>query len=215
MAILVAPADASKEERRRADINLDGIADDIEINAALSCLEMTGGTIEICDGTVNLNGSVIMPRNTALRLGHNTRIKVGANVHGLVPSKNCAISGGAIDVTGAERFDRAAIFFDCRQQFNGMNRDSRVTGVFNMNIYGLNRGGQGICILADDPEGAAWSVGTRIENVNIVGFEDGMRLEAISPTTPGAYDNFVKGNQITNVMIWSSVIGFHLQAMIL
>lgn len=59
----------------------DGVADDVEIQAALDVLPATGGTASLFDGTHNIAVQITVPANSALiGCGFNTIIKVAADI---------------------------------------------------------------------------------------------------------------------------------------
>jgi len=59
--IIVAASNALHPER--ADYQCDGVADQVEINAALAALPAAGGSIQLTEGTYNLTASIVVNRN--------------------------------------------------------------------------------------------------------------------------------------------------------
>ncbi|MBA7657847.1 hypothetical protein ES703_65790 [subsurface metagenome] len=89
--------------RNMANYVCDGVADDIEINAALNALPASGGRVMLSEGTYNIVDSITIPANniTLRGQGRSTLIDgdgLGNNEHAIVVSgvTNCVIKKLAI-----------------------------------------------------------------------------------------------------------------------
>lgn len=85
----VAANDASLQAKRHADYVCDGVADDIEIQAALDALPTQGGKVILSEGTFTIAIAINMPSNANLEgSGYNTRL-------------NRTTAGDVINATGS------------------------------------------------------------------------------------------------------------------
>lgn len=79
-----------------ADYTCDGVADDVQINAALNALPASGGRVVLLDGTFQINDSITIPINgvTLQGQGHGTYI----DGSGLVNNEHAIVVSGREDV---------------------------------------------------------------------------------------------------------------------
>jgi len=61
--VVIAAVDASLQARAQADFVCDGVADDVEINAALNILPASGGRVMLSEGTFVLAAPIVFPAN--------------------------------------------------------------------------------------------------------------------------------------------------------
>ncbi len=106
----MAALDASVSERHEADYVCDGVADEVEIIAAITALPSTGGSVVLSTGTFTLAAQVLKAkdnvhiygqgRNTLLNLDGSTAvITAGTRTGWLI--ENLRTDGGTVDVASA------------------------------------------------------------------------------------------------------------------
>ena len=64
--LIVAANNASAASQARADSVCDGVADDVEINAAIGALPATGDRVILTEGTFNISASITIPPGITL-----------------------------------------------------------------------------------------------------------------------------------------------------
>jgi len=85
--IVVAASNSIDPTLAPAAYRCDGVADQVEINNAITALGAIGGTVILLEGTYNTTASITITRSnvTLMGMGHGTIIDVaGAAVHGIV-----------------------------------------------------------------------------------------------------------------------------------
>lgn len=102
-ALVVAASDSSTKSKNGADYVCDGVADEVEINAAMNALPATGGRVELREGTFTIADSITFPADsiTLEGQGRGTLIDgdgLATGVHAIVVSgrDHCAIKNLAI-----------------------------------------------------------------------------------------------------------------------
>jgi len=65
--LIVAASDADVQSIAQADYWCDGIADEVQINAALTALPATGGAVVLMEGTYTISAPIVLVKNSALR----------------------------------------------------------------------------------------------------------------------------------------------------
>jgi len=70
-AMIIAASDTPETLKQKADYICDGVSDQVEINEALT----KSSTVILCEGTYQINDSIVMQNNTRLIGSNNTTIK--------------------------------------------------------------------------------------------------------------------------------------------
>mgnify|MGYP001610463590 CR=1 FL=1 len=99
---IVAASDAPAHVIAQADYKCDGVADNVQIQAAIDALPAAGGgKIRLTQGTFNLAAALTAGGNTFLEGAgiESTTISVADNVNGIVISEASTYGGGVKDLT--------------------------------------------------------------------------------------------------------------------
>ncbi len=67
--VLVAASDALAKSKRDADYVCDGVADQVDINAAIDALPATGGTVQLSEGTFYRSGNILISKPVVVLRG--------------------------------------------------------------------------------------------------------------------------------------------------
>lgn len=117
--LVVAASDALDRTRAQADYICDGVADDVEINAALNALPAAGGRVMLSEGTFTLADPIVFPDNNIwLRgMGRSTLIDGNAltttnHAIELTSRTGCAIKKLAIQTEAGGGKNSHCIFVD-------------------------------------------------------------------------------------------------------
>ena len=98
-ALVVAAADASAADRAAADIRCDGVADQIDINAAFNLLPDDMGTVRLTTGTFNCSDSVFPNGNSEL-IGAGQGVTRLVMVNNLSPWKPISVTQSDVHLRG-------------------------------------------------------------------------------------------------------------------
>jgi len=103
----IVAADDTQNATSRADYECDGIADEVEINAALNALPAAGGTVFLLGGSYNLATQIIIPAdNITIRgEGKSTKLNLAADIGGILINgfDFCVIEDLYIEGTGGAK----------------------------------------------------------------------------------------------------------------
>lgn len=85
--LFVAANNSLDKCRAQADYICDGVADDVQINAALNDLPAHGGMVVLSEGTFNLVNSIVIPKNRVILKGQGAATLVDGD--GLTTNNHC------------------------------------------------------------------------------------------------------------------------------
>lgn len=90
--LLVAASDALDRTRAQADYICDGVADDVQINAALNALPASGGRVMLSEGTFTLADSITIPANNITLRGQGRSTLIDGD--GLATGEHAIVISG-------------------------------------------------------------------------------------------------------------------------
>lgn len=133
VTLTVAANDSSAEVKARADYVCDGVADEIEINQALTDLPVSEGEVRLMEGTFNIAAPITPPASAKLSgLGWSTIIN-GTAVVGVT---NAIVPAGANVTISDLQIQFAAGAGDAGSRPNGIFNDADYLWVENVWITG-------------------------------------------------------------------------------
>lgn len=183
--LLVAASDALDRTRAQADYICDGVADQVEINAALNALPASGGRVMLSEGTFVIADPIILPANSIWLRGQGRSTLINGNAlttgnHAieLTGRTGCAIKKLAIQTEAGGGKTCHCIFAD-----DGCN---------NLTIHDIT-------IVDGDSDGV------HIEGTNVIDIHiRGLRVNDIDDH--GIYVNMVGANYCDRLMVDGALI---------
>ncbi|MFB5662653.1 hypothetical protein [Alteribacillus sp. HJP-4] len=164
------------------------------------------GTVKILGNTdYYLEEGIVIKKGVRLELGQNTRLFVLEDFRAVDIRKNASIHNGMIEVVDPG-FQSEVIYLDGDQKF--WSWDS--TQIKNIRIINSSESfrGTAVSLAADGPDHFISFV--NFTNLNLVGFEYGIHLEAVEQSTKEDY-TYINGNRFTNITIDSCVHCIHIE----
>lgn len=137
--LVIAAADSSAKSKAQADYVCDGTADDVEIQAAIDALPITGGKIQLLEGLFNLSNEISITTNgvNLSGLGWSTKLKIntpgaiGISVGGVPAISNVVLSDFYLFT---EVVSSHGIKFSQNTKFSNINRVA-LSGIRGVGIY--------------------------------------------------------------------------------
>ena len=156
----------------------DGKDDSIAIQKAID--HASGSEINqvLLSGTkpYSLSKGIVLKEDVHLVMGKNTRIYVSGNHRVVDIKKDASITNGTFEIVD-KSFDSEVLYLDGDQKLITWN----TTSVYGVNIINSSNTHKGTALsLSSDEEGDYISF-VNFENMNLVGFHTGIRLEAKNP----------------------------------
>ncbi|WP_054635989.1 hypothetical protein [Thalassobacillus sp. C254] len=158
------------------------------------------------NATYTLNSGLLLKEGVALVLGENTRLSVEGDFRVIEMEENSSLSNGFIEIN-TEEFSSEVIYLDGRSQFWSWGK-TKVENVALINTTGTNQG-TGLSLHSQEADHYVSFV--NFNNINIVGFETGIRLQADNPDEEEGY-SWVNGNRFHNITLDSCVYCIELNS---
>jgi hypothetical protein len=158
-----------------------------------------GGEVILGDaGNWDIAGTLTLASHVSMVLVSGAILRATTDAHVVQMKPGAALVGGAIDTSGVAGFTSAAVYFDGADRFGFDNGLHIVEGT---RLIGANQAGRGVYMYAAAPGATSeYVINVRLYNVDIQGFEDGIRLEAVYNS--GTASTFLNGNYFDHIWLY-------------
>ena len=142
-----------------------------------------------------LTKGIVVRENVELEFDQNTKIYIEGDFRAIQLKRNASITNGIIEVS-TPKFNSEIIFIDGSEK-NWSTERTRVDNLTLINSSGSHKG-TAVSFFASKPGDFISFV--NVSNVNIIGFYQGLRLEAKENKKNDRY-TWINGNRFTNVTL--------------